>query len=471
MKRSAIAAVILAAAVAFGAGSWYGSSRDRTSHAVAGKAGSVLYSCPMHPRYVVGRDGNCPSCGMRLVVVNRDTFETGRPGGDDEQTVLARVCVSPEKRQILGIRTGLVEMNSGSTTLRVLGRVAVDETRIYRISAAITGRMREITPNTVGSRVRAKQRLATFYSPDFLSPQQAYLYRLDALDQIQNTGTDSHRQIALAEANVQGAADILRSLGMHDIQIEEIRKTRRLTQEIDIYSPAAGFILKRDASPGMFFEAGAEFYQIADLSRVWIQADVFEIDPHVFSPGTTATVICGPRKETYRAVVSDALPQIDPATRALKVRLEADNPEFSLNPGMFVDVELPVRYPTALTVPVDALIESGLRETAFVDLGEGYFEPRAIRTGWRTESRVEITKGLMEGERVVIGGNFMVDSESRLAGNAARGVRSRTVEDPVCGMPVDATDTGNASDYAGKTYRFCSPHCKAKFEKGPMPYL
>jgi RND family efflux transporter MFP subunit len=392
----------------------------------------------MHPRYLVDVDGNCPSCGMRLVPVKRNASERTPAGGDDSGASLATIRIGPEKQQILGIRTCKVEKASGSRTLRVPGRVAVDETRAYRINAPVTGWIREICPYTVGSRVRSNQLLATFYAPEFLSPQQAYLYRLDALDLVRSAGTETPKQVALAETNIQGAADILRSLGMHDIQIEEMRRTRQLTQKIGIYSPATGFILKRDVSPGMRFEAGSEFYRIADLSRVWILADVFETDAQAFKPGATATLIYGQGEARFRAVVSDVLPQFDPATHTLKVRLETDNPEFTLSPGMFVDVELPLRLPAGLSIPVEALVEPGLRETVFVDLGDGYFEPRAIRTGWHAEDRVEITEGLVEGERVVVGGNFLLDSESRLAGSAALG--SRTFVD------VGDTHLGRAND-------------------------
>jgi Cu(I)/Ag(I) efflux system membrane fusion protein len=424
MKRTAIAATIFVSVIAFLAGVRYSSWRKLNSYAVAGVVGADRYTCPMHPQYLVDVDGSCPSCGMRLVPAKRSASERTPVGGDDPGTTLATIRIGPEKQQILGIRTRKVEKTSGFRRLRVPGRVAVDETRAYKINAPVTGWIREIYPYTVGSRVHVNQLLATIYAPEFLSPQQAYLYRLDALDLVRSAGTETPKQVASAEANIQGAADILRSLGMHDIQIEELRRTRQLMQKIGIYSPATGFILKRDVSLGMRFEAGSEFYRIADLSRVWILADIFEPDAHVFKPGATAAIIYGQRKAKFRAVVSDVLPQFDPATRTLNVRLETDNPEFTLSPGMFVDVEFPVRLPPGLSIPVEALVESGLRETVFVDLGDGYFEPRAIRTGWRAEDRVEVTEGLMEGERVVVGGNFLVDSESRLAASTAPGSRS-----------------------------------------------
>jgi YHS domain-containing protein len=164
------------------------------------------------------------------------------------------------------------------------------------------------------------------------------------------------------------------------------------------------------------------------------------------------------------------LPQFDPATRTLKVRLEAANPGFILRPDMFVDVEYPISLPAALTVPTEAILDTGLYRTVFVDVGDGYFEPRHIETGWRMGDRVEITKGLMEGERIVVSGNFLIDSESRLR-TAAMGLRDNAVEDPVCGMQVDPVKAGGQkSEYKGKTYYFCSELCKSRFDKNPEQY-
>jgi Cu(I)/Ag(I) efflux system membrane fusion protein len=470
MKRTAIAAFVLLPVIAYTAGVWRATSRDPNSHNANDSMNTLRFSCPMHPEFHTNRDGTCPSCGMRLVASKRDLSAADPFSGYDGRISPGTIRISPEKQQILGIRTGKAERSDGSRTLRVVGRVAVDETRTYSINSAVAGWIRDISPNTVGSLVRMNQKLASYYAPEFLSPQQAYVYRLDALDQLHHAGGESPSQIARAEANIQDAGDHLLSLGMHDIQIEELRRTHQPAQKIGIYSPATGFVLKRNVTPGMHFEAGAEFYQIADLSRIWILADIFEDDAHLFNPGAPATVIYRQQKTTFPARVSDVLPQFDPATRTLEVRLLVDNSKFTLCPGMFVDVEFPVRLPSAITVPADAILDSGLRRTVFVDLGDGYFEPRRVQTGWRADDRVEITKGLMEGERVVVGGNFLVDSESRL--NAAESALSgRNVEDPVCGMPIGARSVEDVSDFAGKTYRFCSARCKAAFDKSPTPFL
>jgi YHS domain-containing protein len=176
---------------------------------------------------------------------------------------------------------------------------------------------------------------------------------------------------------------------------------------------------------------------------------------------------------TYQATVSEVLPVFDPATRTLKVRLETDNPEFTLRPEMFVDVELPVSLPPAISVPADAVLNSGLRKTVFVNRENGFFEPRQVETGWRMGDRVEIISGLEPGEKIVISGNFFIDSESRLQ-SAGLGIYGTMSTDPVCGMEVDearAKATKRISVYQGKIYYFCADECKHQFEKEPGRYV
>jgi len=280
-------------------------------------------------------------------------------------------------------------------------------------------------------------------------------------------------QIALDQLTVQRFIDNLRGLGMGDVQIEEIGRTRQITQDIWMISPANGFVIARNISPGQRFLKGTELFQIADLSRVWILTDTYENEAQYLKPGNMVNVSLQALKKTFRAKVSNALPQFDPNSRTLKVRLEADNPDYALKPDMFVDVELPISLPPTITVPADAVLDSGLKKTVFVDRGNGLFEPREVETGSRIGNRVEITRGLNPGERIVISGTFMIDSESRLE-LAAAGMVGTLSKDPVCGGDVSinkAEKTGRKSTYQGKTYYFSSDECKEKFEKNPKQYV
>ena len=172
------------------------------------------------------------------------------------------------------------------------------------------------------------------------------------------------------------------------------------------------------------------------------------------------------QNKTLWATVSDVLPEFDTVTRTLKVRLEVDNPEYALRPDMFVDVEFPLTLPETVTVPVEAVMDTGLKKMVFVDRGNGYFEPRKVETGWRFGDRVEILKGLKPGEKIVISGNFLIDSESRMK-LAAAGMSGEVTKDPVCGLNVDETKAkaaGLQSSYKNETYYFCSEDCQQHFE-------
>jgi Cu(I)/Ag(I) efflux system membrane fusion protein len=410
-----------------------------------------------------------------------DSTRTGNPSTtspipaasvDPSAMAPGTVEIRPEKQQLLGVRTDVVGKASETATLRVLGLVAADETRIYRINSAVDCWIRKTYSKTTGSVVQKDEILASFYSPEFLSAEQAYIFALSSFDRFQASGKESPQQIQLTGITIQQYRDSLSNLGMSDQQIEEIGRTRAYTEEIQIRSPATGFILYRNLSAGERIEKGKELYRIADLRRVWILADVFENEAQYLKPGTTVRVALAQQKKVFLAKVSSVLPQFDPATRTLKVRLETDNPGYILRPDMFVDVELPVTFPPAITVPADAVLDSGIRKTIFVDRGNGFFEPREVETGWRFANRVEIVKGLEPGERIVVSGNFLIDSESRME-LAAAGMSVTLAKDPACGSVVSvkkALNEGRTSVHQGKTYYFSSSECKEKFDRDPDRY-
>ncbi|HET6491122.1 MAG TPA: efflux RND transporter periplasmic adaptor subunit [Syntrophales bacterium] len=396
---------------------------------------------------------------------------TADPAGPSSQAP-GMVRVSPDRQQLVGVRLATVEKVPETHTLRLLGRVATDETRIYQIIAPVDGWIRDTYNNSTGTLVKKDEPLASFYSPEFLSAQQAYFYALNSLDRFEASENETPGQISQTKANIQQYSDALRNLGMGDKQIEEIGKTRKRTQNIQITAPTAGFILARNVSPGRKFSRGTELFKIADLRRIWILADLFENEADYVKPGKIVKVTLPNQKKVLQARVSGVLPQFDPATRTLKVRLETDNPGYVLRPDMFVDVELPVTFPPAIAVPADAILDSGLKKTVFVDRGNGYFEPREVETGWRFANRVEIVKGLEPGEKIVVSGNFLIDSESRME-LAAAGMSGSLVKDPACGAFVSvkkAEKAGRSSIHQGKTYYFSSAECKDKFDRDPDRY-
>jgi len=428
------------------------------------------YSCPMHPQYTADRPGDCPICSMRL-----EPLAAGGGRGKSESASLdnpGMVVVNAARQQLIGVRTDEVRLDSSSHVLRVPGRIAVDDQRLYRIVAAADGWIVDLGQNTVGRFVKKNQFLASYYQRDLLATERNFLLSIPANEPLQTQTKDfSQASIRTAgSANPQFPIDSLRGLGMSDLQIEEIHRTRTASPHISIYSPVSGFVLTRNISPSQRFDKGTELYRIADISRVWVMTDIFEKDRQFLKPGAEATILYQGRR--LKARMSDALPQFDAQSRTLKTRFELDNPDHLLQPDMFVDVEFEAAVPPAVTVPAEAVLDSGLRKTVFVDRGNGYFEPRRVETGWRAGDRVQILKGLMAGERVVISGNFLLDSESRMM-SAAQGALGAAAKDPVCGMELDekrAAAAGVKSEHEGTTYFFCAEECKKRFDTEPARY-
>jgi Cu(I)/Ag(I) efflux system membrane fusion protein len=402
--------VLLVGLAGFGAGAWYASSRKP---AFAEKPQKVLYyQDPMHPAYRSDKPGIAPDCGMQLEPV----YERGGSAAASSkgpQAMPGTVEISAERQRMLGVRVEEVRLNSGTHTVRLLGRTVPDESRLYKINSTIDGWIRGITPvATTGNLVHKDETLATYNAPEFLGPMQAYLYALNALDRFRENIRETESQLALTRANIQQAKNSLITLGMSELQANEMTKTQQLTEDIRIVAPATGFIIVRNIFPGQRFEKGTEFFRIADLSSVWVMADIFEKDRELARPGASATVRYQGR--ALHARMSNVLPQFDPASRTLKARFELDNPGYVLRPDMFVDVEFQASLPAAIAVPVDAVIDSGLRKTVYVETSDGSFVPRQVETGWRLGDSVEIVSGLTAGERIVASGNFLLDSESRM---------------------------------------------------------
>jgi membrane fusion protein, copper/silver efflux system len=424
MKKAACSIVlVLLPAGAFMAGSWHNQRTADAKNATSARR-VLYYMCPMHPQHKSDKPGNAPCCGMRLEPVYAD-------GGAAAPAVDAGSAQQPpevlkigfEKQQLMGVRVSPVEDAAGTTTVRRLfGRVAADETATYKLTAGVEGWIVDAAPVTTGSQVEKGQLLATFSTPDLFLSVQAYLFALTGMDHLGNSAASNP-----TTSNMKQRVERLESLGMSPAQIEEIRLTRQFPPSIKILAPASGFVLARNVSPGQRFEKGMEWYRIADLKRVWILADVVGNDAQYFHPGVRAVVTLPDQGKTLVARVSEVLPQFDTATRTMKVRLEVDNRGYILRPDMFVDVELQITLPRGVTVPVDAVLDSGLKKTVFVDRGEGSFEPREVETGWRFGGHVQVVKGLEPGERVVTAGNFLLDSETRMKAVAADTQGSRQI--------------------------------------------
>jgi len=457
------------------AGTWFGSSHP-PQPALSGGRRILYYRDPMHPAYRSDKPGVAPDCGMQLEPVYADAVHPSTESNAGFSPGTIQLSAGTQRQ--IGVKVAEVETTAASIPVRVLGRVVADEMRIFRVVAPTDGLIQELKQVTTGSLVRKGDTLAIFSNLEFLAAERAYFFALISAERYQTSGQENAAQLEQSRVNVQQARLALRKLGMSEPQIEEIAKTRQATENIRVIAPATGFVVARNIADGLKFDRGTEFFRLADLSQVWVVADVFESDSKLLHNLTTATVHYQDRSVAAR--VSDTLPQFDPVSRLMKVRLEVDNASFILRPDMFVNVDFQVNVPAGVTLPVDAVLDSGLRKTVFVDRGNGFFEPRAIQTGARFGDRVAVTAGLMPGERVVVSGVFLIDSESRLklssekvsGSGSASTLRKKT--DPVCGMDVDSSSANTKMlEFHGQTLYFCSDACKHRFQiehggtKGP----
>jgi len=404
MKKALVAVLIVA-----GVASSYMLGRKHPQPKLSAGRRVLYYVDPMHPAYKSDKPGIAPDCGMELEPVYAD--EPGQPAeATTSSSVMptGSISLNSEKQGLIGLRTVPVERSKGSRTVRLLGRVAADDTRVHRVGAGLEGWVQATFDDSVGTQVKKDQRLATYYSRELWSAEQSYLAGTYTPSP---TVKDTSRDNSLG---VQNVTDRLRNLGLTEAQMREIATSRKASETSCFVSPIDGFILSRTIAAGEKFENGMEFYRIADLSRVWIIAEVFENEAAYFRPGTVARITLPGARRTLSARVSSVLPQVDASTRTLKLRLEADNPGFALRPDMFVDVDLPVPAPTGLSVPADAVVDFGLKNRVFVDCGNGCFEPREVETGQHFGDRIQIVRGLRLGERVVSAGTFLLDSESKL---------------------------------------------------------
>ncbi len=492
--RNVLIAVLVLVPLSFYAG--YRANRAPAAGRTGPDGRKILYYVdPMNPSFRSSEAGIAP-CGMPLEPV----YEDSGPAGT-RATAPGAVPVRADRQQLIGVTLETVGRRTLRHSLRLLGRVAVDEARLHRLNAVTQGWIREVGPATTGSLVKKGEVLAAYYAPEIGTPLQNFIYTVETYEKVKETGSNPYDnlqgggQLAAYERNIATGQRTLQNLGMPAEQIDRVRATREFAWLVEIRAPVSGFVLARNVSNGQRFEPSTELYTIADLSHVWILADAFEGDAHHFKPGVRVTVTHPSLGQTLAARVSPVLPQFDAATRTLKVRLEADNPGYVLRPEMFVDVEMPVELGPAITVPKEAVLDSGTRRVVYVAKGEGVFEPRKVETGFRQGDRVEIVSGLAEGEKVVTSGNFLLDSESRMraAGDeetregeaeahggtahsataAAGSVAAAVEKDPICGMTVDPAEAKAArrtSTYEGRTYYFCAPRCKETFDKDPAAH-
>jgi RND family efflux transporter MFP subunit len=431
--------VVAAIAASYGIGRYnaHSQSGNQTGRHV------LYYVDPMHPSYKSDKPGIAPDCGMRLVPVFAEDAGSAPASSSLAQLPAGAVAIDVATQRLMGIRVAAVERKGATRTVRVIGRVVPEDTRVYRVNSGLDGFIRETYNDSVGMLVKKDQKLASYYSPDILAVASGFLAASERVPGA--VGNDGNRTMPFpgtlskqGVSSMQGYTDRLRNLGMSDVQIKRMADLRQLPESIDIVAPAEGFIVARNISPGQHFDHEMEFYRVADLSRVWVVAEIYEQEAPYLRPGGLAQIHLKGEGRQWPGRITDSLPQSEAGGGTVKLRLEVDNPKFLLRPEMVVDVELPIHLPPAVTVPLDAVVDSGARARVYVERGEGIFEPREVETGWRFGERVEILRGVRPGERVVVEATFLVDSESRLKAPASGPAPARTMDRPA-GVPYHLT--------------------------------
>jgi RND family efflux transporter MFP subunit len=428
MKIIRTVGLLVVIAAAFAGGYIYKAVKGSTAETAQKGGRNVLYWVdPMHPAYKSDKPGIAPDCGMKLEPVYADggaaAVSTGanlKPASANDISTMevGTVQITPEKQQLIGVKYEQVELGGGSRTIRAVGKVAIDETRIGHVHTKVEGWIDKVFVDFTGKLVKKGQPMLTIYSPDMLASQRELLLAAKAKTIMRDSALPSG--FDQSESLLQATRRRLELWDLSEAQIDQVLRTGEPIKNITVYSPMTGYITDRKAFPQVKVMPDTDLYTIVDLSRVWIMADVFEYEAPNIHVGETARVsLQALPGKSFTARIDYVQPEVDPMTRTLKVRLNMDNPGVMLKPDMYADIEFRVNIPSKLTVPADAVLNAGERKTVFVDRGNGYFEPRQVKTGEREGDRIQILSGLSQGERIVTSGNFLIDSESQMKAAAS----------------------------------------------------
>ena len=338
---------------------------------------------------------------------------TPKPNMNSSEAPLAPVQLTPERLQSIGVKTGTVESKQIIDSIRTTGTVDIDERLIASVQVRFSGYVRKVFVNATYQYVKKGEPLFTIYSPDLVATQNEYL--LARRDELQLSRSSVDGVASGAMALTRAAEARLQQFNIPDSEIAALKETGQPISDLVIDSPVSGYITERNALPNLYVEPATRIYAIADLSRIWVYAQVFQNDVGRIKPSDPVQITVDAYPERmFRGRIESILPQVDPATRTLRVRLEISNPDLKLKPGMFVNAEFRTNLGRHLVVPAAAVLQSGARSLAFLDEGGGRLTPKEVVLGPRVGDEVIVLQGLQAGQRIVTSANFLIDSESQL---------------------------------------------------------
>ncbi len=414
--------------------------------AVAG-AKPGQYTCPMDSDIVSDLPGKCPTCGMNLIKAEEVSAKSsgdaaGEMEGTDPQQADAKmndmgdmvmpkqkekpdtsdmgispvpglvpVTIEPERLQLIGIKTARVTKRSLDNALRLVGYITPDETKMASIHVRTSGWVSNLFVDQTGQLVRKNEILLSLYSQELYQAEQDYMTARDA-----SAKTSSDTSMAEMRTQLMNAAvERLRLLGLSDEEIAQLEKSSGVTADLAVRSPFRGYVLDKSVLPGQYITPDQTLFTIADLSTVWLIAEVYEQDiPRIKVGEPVALQTTASPGDVFEGKISFIYPTLSEKTRTLRIRIEIPNSDSKLRPGMYAEVRMENAGNDVLTAPSEAVVNSGELQYAFVVHGGRHFEPRLLKVGRSSDDWIEILSGLSEGEEVVTSANFLIDSESRL---------------------------------------------------------
>ncbi|MBI2353886.1 MAG: efflux RND transporter periplasmic adaptor subunit [Deltaproteobacteria bacterium] len=418
-KKIVLPLVVIILAAAAGGG-WLLWNRQQPGKAGADKAtaAKTLYTCSMHPFIIKDKPGTCPICGMELI----KKIDAG-PGDATAQTaeqkqqaaMLGHVSLSPTQRVMANVATVEAKQQSLNKEINAVGIVQYDQSRQAKVTAWIAGRIDQLHVNTVGALVSKDKPVAEVYSPDLLATQQEYLLAVRSRDQLKSSPIPSISQNG--DGLVASAKQRLMLFGVKESQIAELEKAGKPNIRLPIYTPLSGIVIEKMVQQGQYVNTGEPLFNIADLSTVWVEIEVYENEfPNIRIGQQVEIQSQSYPGRPFTGRVAFIYPFLDPKTRTVKARVEMPNPGMRLKPDMFVNAVIKVALGRSIVVPVTAVMDTGKRQVVWVETSPGMFEPRDVKVGQQTNDRIQILAGLKQGDKVAASGGYLIDSESQLKG-------------------------------------------------------